>query len=282
MRNLFQFIIRNSSWLVAIILIVISFYLVFTYNSYQRSIYLSSANNVTGWIYNTSSEVNAFMHLKQNNRQLLEHNAYLEKEINTLRSHISDMQLDTLSTNAFLNDSLSDIVSGFNFIPAEVTNVSFSGNNNFITVNKGLKHGVKADMGVVSHNGVVGVVLTASERYSVIIPIINPKFRLSAKLKGSENSGSISWNGKDLSIAQIGELPKHEQFHKGDTIVTSFSRIFPKDIIIGYIKEQTLSKDDNFSNLNINLATDFHSLMGVLIVDDKDFEEKDNLEKSIN
>ncbi len=281
MRNLFQFIIRNSSWLVAILLIVISFYLVFTHNSFQRSIYLSSANHAAGLVFDVSSEVNSFMHLKQNNKQLLEHNAYLERELTSLKAYIDDIKLDTLSTNAFLKDSV-DMSSQFNFIPAEVTNVSFSGNNNFITVNKGSAHGVKSDMGVVSNNGVVGVVLTVSKNYSVIIPIINPKFRLSAKLKNSENSGSISWDGKDLSIAQIGELPKHEVFELGDTVVTSFSRIFPKDIVIGYIKDKAQSKDDNFNNLNINLATDFHSLMGVLIIEDKNFEEKNNLEKSIN
>lgn len=221
------------------------------------------------------------MHLKQNNRKLLEHNAYLEKELSALKSYIEDINLDTLTTEAFLNDSLN-LSSQFSFIPAEVTNVSFSGNNNFITVNRGATHGVKPDMGVVSYDGVVGVVLTVSKNYSVIIPIVNPKFRLSAKLKNSENSGSISWDGKDLSIAQIGELPKHEVFEVGDTIITSFSRIFPKDIVIGYVKDQARSKDDNFKNLNINIATDFHSLMGVLIIEDKDFEEKDKLENSIN
>lgn len=282
MRSLFQFILKNSSWLIAIFLIAISFYLVFTHNSFQRSIYLSSANKFTGWVYNTSSGFNSFMHLKQSNRSLLEHNAYLEGELNMLREYIADNQLDTLTTKSFLNDSLDNAKSKFNFIPAEVTNVSFSGNNNFITVNKGLSHGVKPDMGVVSHKGVVGVVLTSSEKYSVIIPIVNPKFRLSAKLHNSENSGSISWDGKDLRVAQIGELPKHEVFMKGDTVLTSFSRIFPKDIVIGYIEDQALSKDDSFNNLNINLATDFHSLMGVLIIQDKDFVEKDNLEKSIN
>ncbi len=280
MRSLFQFIIRNSSWLIAIFLIAISFYLVFTHNSYQRSIYLSSANSVTGWVFDVSSDINSFMHLKQNNQKLLEQNAYLERELTNLKSYVNDLKLDTMSTNAFLKDSM-DTEAQFSFIPAEVTNVSFSGVNNFITVNKGLIHGVEADMGVVSHDGVVGVVLTASNRYSVIIPILNPKFRLSAKLKNSDNSGSISWNGKDLTVAQLGELPKHEVFEVGDTVVTSFSRIFPKDIVIGYVKGSTISSDDNFNNLNLNLATNFHSLMGVLIIKDKYFAEKNNLEESI-
>ncbi len=280
MKNLFQFLIRNSSWLMAICLIVISLYLVFSYNPYQRSVFLTSANSVSGWIYETTSEVNDFIHLKKNNRLLLKRNASLEEELNELKIRLSEMSLDTLSTKSFVNDTINQSTQ-FSFIPAEVTSISFSGNNNFITVNKGSSHGVKPDMGVVSQNGVVGVVLSVSRNYSVIIPIINPKFRLSAKIKGSENSGSLSWNGSKVSTAQLGELPKHEVFHEGDTILTSFSRIFPKDIIVGYVSEQIKSKDDNFNTLNIDLATNFHSLMGVLIIEDKNFNEKKTLENSI-
>lgn len=280
MRNLFQFLIRNSSWLMAIVLIAISLYLVFSYNSYQRSIYLSSANRVTGWVYKASSEVNAFMHLKKNNRSLLEHNARLEEELSRLKAQLSNIAIDSMTTNAFVDDSTT-MTSQFSFIPAEVTNISFSGNNNFITVNKGSLHGVMPDMGVVSNDGVVGVVLNVSRNYSVIIPIINPKFRLSAKIKGSKSTGSVSWDGKNFDVAQLRELPKHETFEQGDTILTSFSRIFPKNIVIGYATEQIRSKDDNFNALNIELATDFHSLMGVLIIEDKNFEEKTTLENSV-
>ncbi|WP_436414009.1 rod shape-determining protein MreC [Petrimonas sp.] len=280
MKNLLSFIIRNSHWLVAIALIVISFYLVFSHNSYQRSVFLTSANNVTGWFFETSRKATEFVHLSKNNRLLLERNARLEEELYVLKSHLLGAQADTITTHAFLNDSVQD--TQFSFIPAEVSNVSFSGPNNFITVNKGSEHGVKADMGVVSQNGVIGVVLSVSRNFSVIIPIINPKFRLSGKLKNSNNTGSISWDGKDLNTAQIGELPKHEVFQPGDTVVTSFSRIFPKDIVVGYITEQIPSKDDNFNTLNMRIATDFYSLTGVLIIGDKHYEEQRRLEETAN
>ena len=279
MKNLLNFIIRYSSWLVAVFLIVISFYLVFSHNSYQRSIYLTSANNVVSWFYETSNNVNSFLHLRKNNKELSERNARLEEELHALKALIKNLETDSLKTNAFISDSIP--VSQFSFIPAQVVNVSFSSVNNFITVNKGSAHGVKPDMGVVSQNGVVGVVLNVSANSSVIIPIINPKFRLSAKLKNSPNSGSFTWNGEDLNVAQLGELPKHEVFQKGDTVVTSYSRIFPKDVIIGYVLEQTHSKDDKFNVLNVRLASDFYSIQDVFIIDDKYYEEQNRLEKTI-
>jgi rod shape-determining protein MreC len=161
-------------------------------------------------------------------------------------------------------------------------NKSFSGVNNFLTLDKGSSDGVKPDMGVISQNGIVGVIFSVSSHFSVVIPIVNPKFRISAKIKKSENSGSLCWNGPDLNIAQLEQLPKHEPFHPGDTVVTSFSHIFPKDLIIGFVASIGRSKDDNFNMFNVRLATDFHSLEHVLVIRDKLYEEQSQLEASIN
>lgn len=274
MRNLFQFILKNISWLVAIILITISLYLVFSQNSYQRSVYLSSANLITGKIYETSDKAASFFYLRKENYTLLERLAELEHELELTKEQLQLNKLDTIHIGADLNEVR------FDFIPAEVINISLSGINNFITINKGTLDGIQPDMGVVSHKGVVGVVHKVSRHYATVIPIINPQFRLSARLKNSDSSGSLMWDGKNISIAQLGELPKHERYNRGDTVVTSFSRIFPKDIILGYITEEVRSKDDNFILLDMKIATDFHALMNVLVIDDKQKEEIFELENT--
>ena len=273
MRNLLNFIIRNSHWLLAILLIAFSFYLVFTHNPYQRSVYLTSANNVTGWFYTLSNKATSFIHLKKNNQMLLEQNALLESEVLSLESYINDFVVaDTFEVDAFVRDSAEQMQ--FAFIPAEVVNLSFLGVNNFITINKGSKDGLKPDMGVISQRGVVGVVANVSKNFSVIIPIINPKFRLSAKLKNSDNYGSISWNGESVNTAQLGELPKHEIYQEGDTVMTSFSRIFPKQTIIGFVNGIGKARDDNFNTFNVQLATDFYTLQDVLVINDQFYEEQ--------
>ncbi len=281
MRNLLNFIIRNSHWLLAILLIAFSFYLVFTHNPYQRSVYLTSANNVTGWFYTLSNKATSFIHLKKNNQMLLEQNALLESEMLSLESYINDFVVaDTFEVDAFVRDSAEQMQ--FAFIPAEVVNLSFLGVNNFITINKGSKDGLKPDMGVISQRGVVGVVANVSKNFSVIIPIINPKFRLSAKLKNSDNYGSISWNGESVNTAQLGELPKHEIYQEGDTVMTSFSRIFPKQTIIGFVNGIGKARDDNFNTFNVQLATDFYTLQDVLVINDQFYEEQKLLENTLD
>ena len=281
MRNLFNFIIRNSHWLLAALLVAFSFYLVFTQNSYQRSVYLTSANQVTGWFYSLSKDVTSFFHLKKNNQLLFERSAELEKEILALKDRIDLLTAaDSLEVNAFVSDSLPQ--PQFDFISAEVVNLSFSGVNNFITINKGSQHGIKSDMGVISSGGgIVGVVSLVSRNRAVVIPVINPKFRLSARLKNSDNFGSISWDGTNIREAQLQELPKHEAFHEGDTVLTSFSRIFPRNLIIGFVSSEGRSRDDNFNTFNIQLATNFYTLQDVLVIDDTYYEEQKQLEETL-
>lgn len=280
MRNLFNFILRNSHWLLAILLVAFSFYLVFAHNSYQRSVYLTSANNVTGWFYDTSNHITSFFYLKKNNAQLLERNAELEKKYYDLQALLdSVIASDSMVVEAFAPDSIT--TPQFNFIPAEVVNLSFSGVNNFITLNKGLSHGIRPDMGVISQQGVVGVVANVSPNFSVVIPVINPKFRLSARLKNSENYGSISWDGTNVRQAQLQDLPKHEVFHEGDTVLTSFSRIFPRNLIIGFVSNTGKSGDDNFNTFNVHLATNFYTLQDVLVINDMFYEEQQTLEETL-
>ena len=280
MRNLLNYILRNSSWFLAVLLIAFSIYLVFNHNSYQRSVYLSSANKVSSQLYRASNNVTSFFNLKDNNNKLLERNAELEETVQLLKKHIVTLTGDTSTIEAFTIDSI--VPTQFEFIPADVVNISISKFNNYITIDKGSLDGVAPDMGVISTAGVVGVVRNVSKHSAVIIPIINPKFRLGAKLKNSDSFGSIAWDGSDANKAQLRELPKHELFAVGDTVVTGFSRIFPEGIIVGYTKEMGISTDDNFNTFNINLATNFQTLQHVLIINDKYHRERTNLETSIN
>lgn len=217
--------------------------------------------------------------MQKNNESLLAQNAKLHDEVEALKTYIAGVPTDSVRTDAFVSDSVKP--EQFSFIPANVVNMSFSGGNNFLTLDKGSLNGVKPDMGVIS-NGVVGVVLKTSSHFSVVIPIVNPKFRLSAKLKNSDNSGSIAWDGRELNTAQLEQLPKHEPFKEGDTVLTSFSRIFPKDLMIGIVTGKGTSKDDNFNTFNVRLAADFYSLQHVQIIRDMYYEEQNTLENSVN
>ena len=281
MKALLYFLLRNAHRLLAILLIVFSFYLVFSFNSFQRSVFLSSANVVVGNIYRVSNNVESFFQLRRKSTQLLERNMQLEKELHAMRAYMgSRLNLDSVEVQAFVRDSLDNEPQRFDFIPARVVYSTTVGPNNYITIDRGAAHGIRRNMGVISHDGVVGVVAEVSQQFSVVLPVINPRFGLRARLQTSENVGSISWNGDNAREAQLIELPRHEVFNRGDSVVTGFSRIFPQNVVIGFVSEQGESRDGNFNEFTIRLATNFHTLQSVFVIDDRHFQEQNELEQS--
>jgi rod shape-determining protein MreC len=152
--------------------------------------------------------------------------------------------------------------------------------SNYITLDKGAKDGIKPDMGVVSVRGVVGIVFTVDEHFSVVIPLLNPKSKLSCKLNSGDYYGSLSWDGRDVHYANLEELPNHVEFQKGDTVVTSgFSAIFPPGLPVGTVVEMDNSRDHNFYSLKVKLATDFQRLKNVRVIQNDFQQERLNVER---
>ncbi|QIK61178.1 rod shape-determining protein MreC [Dysgonomonas sp. HDW5A] len=280
MRNLIAFLIKNSSWFVFILLEILCFYFIFQYNSFQRSVYLNSSNEIVGRVYAISGEVTSYFGLKETNQDLLLKNADLQNKLLALEDYIHDRNNDSLKTQAIATDSIP--TKNFEFIISRVINNSISQLENYITINKGSKEGIHTEMGVISQQGIVGIVRAVSPNYSVVQPVINPKTSLSCKVKGSNTPGSLAWDGVDYRYISLEGFPRFEKFEVGDTIITSgYSGIFPEGIIIGIIEDSKSQNDDNFLTLKVRLSTDFSSLKDVLIIKNNDREELTQLEKEI-
>lgn len=248
-----------------LLLEIISFMLIYRSNAYQRNMILSSANVLTGYISSVSGYVTSYLNLKEINKELIERNGQLEMQLLEMQDRLEMMLADTVSFAGFSPDSTEQFP--YRFIMAGVVNNSVTHLANYITVNKGRQDGVEPDMGVVSDRGVVGVVSTVSDHFAVIIPLLNPKFRLSCKVSGSSYFGTLSWNGRDPRYANVDELPRHVEFEKGDTILTSgYSALFPAGIIVGRVVDFEKQRDDNFYSLEVELATNFQTLNNVRII----------------
>lgn len=265
MRKLLEFIVRKRHWFLFILLEIVSMTLIYHNNAYQRNIMFSSANVITGHIAAVSGYVTSYLNLRGINKDLLERNGELEMELLDLQDQLDMMRADTAMFAGFVPDSTERFP--YSFVMADVSNNSVTHLSNYITVNKGRKGGIEPDMGVVSESGVVGIVSTVSDHFAVIIPLLNPKFRLSCKVKGSSYFGSMSWNGRDSRYANLDELPRHVKFKKGDTIVTSgYSAVFPAGIVVGKVVDFQKQHDDNFYSLQVELATNFNTLNNVRII----------------
>ncbi len=158
MRNLLDFLAKYSYWLLFVLLEAISFVLLFRFNSYQGSVWFSSANIVAGKIYDTSSKIESYFQLSKINEQLTQRNLYLEQRLAKLERDLGDSAADTAMNRSLLLQSLHP----YRLIPAKVVGMSWNRRDNLLTINKGEADGVKKDMGVVCGTGVVGIVYLTS------------------------------------------------------------------------------------------------------------------------
>jgi rod shape-determining protein MreC len=236
---------------------------------------LSTANVVTANIVSFTGSVTSYLNLRDKNRELIERNGQLEIELLRLQRQVETMIADTVSFRGFINEPARQFP--YDVIMAKVVNNSVTYLSNYITIDKGRRDGISPDMGVVSEGGVVGIVSTVSDYYSVVIPLLNPKFRLSCKVLGSSYFGSMSWDGRSTRYAKLDELPRHVEFKEGDTIVTSgFSAIFPEGIMVGNVSSFERQRDDNFYSLTVKLTTDFHRLSSVMVI--KNYRQNEQIQ----
>lgn len=280
MRNLITFLLRNSAWFLFIFLEIICFYFIFQHNAYQRSVFLNSSNDLVGRVYLISGNVRSYFGLRTENKELLAKNGELQAYIWQLEQTLAEQNSDSTKTNAILTDSLNNFK--YEFISAMVVNNSVALKNNYITVNKGEKDGVKTEMGVISYDGVVGVVRGTSRNFAVIQPVLNTEAFLSCKIKGSNAPGTLVWDAKDYRYASLEGFPRFEKFEKGDTIVTSgFSNIFPQGIIVGTVDGSEPQSDDNFLKLQVKLMSNFANLQNVLVIKNSPRGEISKLEEEV-
>ena len=270
MLNLIRFFFRNGPFFVWLILTIVSFILLVQHNPYQRSVWMGSANYITGSLYKASDNVSSYFGLRQINSEQLSHIAELENEVLRLKHLVRNYE--------DFQSLITDTVSNYSYTIAHVVANSTNKVENFLTLDKGYEDGIRQDQGVADHNGVVGIVSKVSAHYALVISLLNPNLRLSASLKNEESYGSLWWDGNDPRYALLEDLPRTVQFEKGDTVVTtSYSSSFPAGVPVGMVEESFETDNNNFLTLRIRLFADFRSIQDVHVIDNLDAEEVNSL-----
>jgi len=272
MHNLLDFLQKYHHWFLFVALEIISGVMLFRYNSYQGSVWLSSANRVAGQYYEMESGITSFFSLTRANEELTLRNFYLERQVDQLRRLYTDLTKDTTVEER----NQLQFLSQYRLIPAKVVSNSINKPDNLMTINKGKADGVEIDMGVACGNGIVGIVYLVSDHYSVVIPALNANSsRISCAIRNRGYFGYLHWTGGDPTIAYVEDIPRHAHFKKGDWVVTSgYSSIFPSGVLVGKIEKVFNSNDGLSYKLQVRLSTDFSCLRDVVVVSDKSISER--------
>ena len=271
MRNLLDFLVKYSYWFLFFVLEAVSFVLLFQFNSYQGSVWFSSANAVAGKLYETTSAVESHFQLSKINTELTQRNLYLEQRLCKLEKEKSDSVADSTMENSLLLKSLQP----YRLIPAQVVNMKWGRKDNLLTIDKGEADGIKKDMGVVCGTGIVGIVYLTSAHYSIVIPVLNSLSNISCVIQGRGYFGYLHWTGGDISEAYVDDVPRHAHFKLYENVVTSgYSSVFPAGIMVGKILHVYNSADQMSYRLRVKLSTDFGRLRDVCVVDNTALSEQ--------
>ncbi len=269
MQQIFNFIFKNSNKLLFLLLLSLSLLLTIQSHSYHKSRVISSANFLTGGVYEEINNITEYLNLKSENEALALENARLKSIIFNTKD----------TTKVPIPQNLKGTAPD-DIIVSKVIHNSYNRHENFLTLNSGAKDGVKTDMGVINSLGIVGIIDKTSPKYSTVISILNTKTQINAKIKKSNHFGSLVWNGKNTGFVQLIDVPRLANVRKGDTIVTGGqSVIFPENINIGTVDKVYKEEETNYYVLNIKLFNDMTNLGHVYIIKSKDRDEVNNLEK---
>lgn len=275
MRNLLNFLIKYNYWFLFLLLEVTSFVLLFRFNHYQQSVYFTSANGVSGRVYEVSGAISSYFNLKSVNGDLLDRNMLLEQRVAFLEKTLIERGMD--SVRLYSLERLEP--EAYRIFKANIIKNSLNRENNYMTLDRGTAEGIRPEMGVVDANGVVGIVYKTSPHYSLVISLLNSKSSISCKIVGSDYFGYLKWEGGDSRFAYLKDLPRHAEFNLGDTVVTSgYSTVFPEGVIVGTVDDMSDSHDGLSYLLKIKLATDFGKVSDVRVISRSGQEEQNALE----
>lgn len=270
MENLLHFFTKNSPFFTWLFLAILSIVLLCQNNPYQRSVWFGSANALSGSVYDFQSNVTGYFGLREINEDLLSRTGQLEAENLKLKQMLQQYR-DQMALDL-------DSMPQYRFKIAHVVGNSIHQAENYITLDKGSLDGLHQDLGVADQNGVIGIVSKVSDHYSLVLSVLNPKLRLSVKLKNSDAFGSLVWDGEDYRYANLEDLPRNVEFENGDTIVTTgYTSSFPRDVPVGTVVE-TEDRGGSFLTLRVLLFADFNRLNDVHVIFDEEQTERVGLQ----
>ncbi len=268
MQNLIQFLLRSGAFFLFIGLELIAFSLVIHNNSHQRQLYFQYSSAFTGSL---SAEFESFLdywNLQEQSDSLLQENARLRHLLYRERADAPD-------------SSRQGTQHPFHVIPARVIKNSISARNNYLVLDRGTDAGIKRGMGVLHHEGPVGIVIATSRHFCKVLSLLHSEAMISAAIKRNNYFGSLVWRSTNPEMMRLEAVPKHAQIEVGDTVVTSGqSAVFPKGIMIGVIDTFWIDRGSSFYSIDVALNLDMSRLDHVYVLDYAWAGELDSLDNA--
>ena len=258
MRRLYEFVFLFKEYLVVGVLLAVSVTLLALNDDSQIRNIRSVAIVSVGMLQDAMGIIPNYFDLRRENQVLRELNLTLADEVNRLR----EARLENLRLRQLLG--LKER-GEFGFVAANIIGKNLQLLRNTVTLDAGDRNGLRADMPIVTENGLAGKIVATSGRFAVAQILYNKDIRVSAKIERSRVDGIIRWEGGSALALQ--DVAKTLDVQAGDVVITSeYSSFFPPGIRIGVVSSARGAEGSLFQSVEVRPAVDFSRLEEVFVI----------------
>lgn len=255
---------------VVFILLEVAALLMLSHNNQLQRLWIARiSHGFMARTWGTTQAISDYFSLKGQNDRLALENDSLQRIVRSYE--LAAKEADPASRPVMMDN-------GFNYIPATIIKSSSNTQHNYLIIDKGSEDGVVRNSGVITTDGVIGIVDAVSPHYSYAISFLNTELFISARLGESGAVGPLAWDGTSSDGATLKEIPLQFKFEPGDTVYTSgYSSIFPPDIPIGVAGESKIINGAT-NEIKVRLFQNHKALKYVTIVGNARAEEIEAIE----
>ena len=262
MQRIINTIIRFKNFFVFISLLIVSLSFSYTRSDFHENKINNFSLIISSNFYKPFYNLKSYLQLRELNEKLMEENILLKKE-----------NLNKKFDSKYDNN--------YDLILAKVIKNSTKLTRNNLIINKGKKNGIKRDMGVISKDGIIGIIKETSKNYSSVISILNKDLKINAKHNKSNAYGSLEWNQKDPTVVELNDISIDNEIFIGDTISTGgMSFYFPNNIPIGEINSIKISENNGFYSLKVKLFQKMNNISYVYVIENFNYGELYEIDKN--
>jgi len=199
--------------------------------------------------------------LTDENKRLNEMNARLTRKVIEYReAYLENIRLRRLLA---FKEKL-----GYKTVAAGIIRRDMAGFMKTMMIDRGESDGIRKGQPVIAETGLVGRVLDTTWHASRVLLLTDENSNVDALIQGTRANGILQGTG--AGFCSLKYIVKTETVRKGDIILTSgLGGVFPKELILGVVREVENNKTSMFQNIDVVPCVDFRRMEEVLVITGK-------------
>ena len=210
-----------------------------------------------------------------NNDKFFENIEQLKTENETLKQKNSELEQQLREYEIIKNENdqlkqqlnLAEKYNQFTTVPGTIISRDISNYSKTLVINIGSNHGIKEKMTVIADEGLVGYVVSTTDKTAKIQTIVDSASATSCLASSTRDTMICKGTIENKPLLSASNIATDARIIQGDSVETSgLGGIYVKGIHVGKIKKVNAGSNKTDSYATIETAVDFEKLETVLVI----------------